>query len=129
VKMIDCKEGVQCVCLGIPGEPGVEGFARHLVLVVTDGNQVLTHMFMTSIGKHRSLDGTDAPRRNHGGCWCRIVVRISDRPESFVEKGAALDWVAAVSCCFCHMHLSVIVKQPMSFVCLFFMIVTVIEHA
>ena len=97
LKMIDCHEGVQLIHLEIPGKREVEGFARDLIVMVTDGNTVLTDMFITAIGERRSADGTDVARKNHRGYWCRVAIRISDRPESWAEKRAVLDRVAAVS--------------------------------
>ncbi len=99
LKMIDCHEGVQLIHMEIPGKRDVEGFARDLIVMVTDGNTVLTDMFITSIGERRSADGTDVARKNHRGYWCRVAIRISDRPESFEEKRRILDRVAAVSNC------------------------------
>ena len=96
LKMIDCDEGVQLIHMEIPGKRDVEGFARDLIVMVTDGNAVLTDMFITSVGERRSADGTDVARKNHRGYWCRVVIRISDRPESLAEKRAVLDRVAAV---------------------------------
>jgi hypothetical protein len=96
LKMIDCHEGVQLIHMEIPGKRDVEGFARDLIVMVTDGNAVLTDMFITSVGERRSADGTDVARKNHRGYWCRVVIRISDRPESLAEKRAVLDRVAAV---------------------------------
>jgi hypothetical protein len=96
LKMIDCHEGVQLIYMAIPGKKDVEGFARDLIVMVTDGNPVLTEMFITSIGERRSADGTDVPRKNHRGYWCRVVIRISERPETLSEKRLVLDKVAAV---------------------------------
>jgi hypothetical protein len=110
LKMIDCHEGVQLIHLEIPGKSGVEGFARDLIVMVTDGNAVLTDMFITTIGERRSLDGMDTPRKNHRGYWSRIIIRIADGPESLGEKRAVLDKVAAVSYYFV-IHLSVILSH------------------
>jgi hypothetical protein len=128
LKMIECNEGVQLIFVAIPGKPGVEGFARDLILLVTDGNDVLSGMFITSVGERRSADGADTPRKNHRGCWCRVVIRITDRPESFAEKRAVLDRIDAVSFCFTFVFHSVVVAQLMLFVCLFLAIIIVIEH-
>jgi hypothetical protein len=98
--MIDCHEGVQLIHMEIPGKSEVEGFARDLIVMVTDGNATLTDMFITSIGERRSVDGTDVARKSHRGYWCRVVIRISDRPETLVEKRSVLDRVAAVSFSF-----------------------------
>jgi hypothetical protein len=97
LKLIDCHEGVQLIHLEIPGKSGVEGFARDLIVMVTDGNAVLTDLFISSVGERRSQDGTDVARKNHRGYWCRVVIRISDLPETLAEKRAMLDKVAGVS--------------------------------
>jgi hypothetical protein len=109
LKMIECNEGVQLIFLAIPGEPGVEGFAPDLILLVADGNDVLSGMFIASVGERRSEDGADTPRKNHRGHWCRVVTQITDRPESFAEKRAVLDRVAAASFCFTFVFHSIIV--------------------
>ena len=100
LKMIDCHEGVQLIHMEIPGKRDVEGFARDLIVMVTDGNTVLTDLFITAIGERRSADGTDVARKNHRGYWCRVAIRISDRPESWDEKRGVLDRIAAVSFVF-----------------------------
>jgi hypothetical protein len=107
--MIECNEGVQLIFLVIPGKPGVEGFARDLVLLVTNGNDVLSGMFIASVGEWRSADGTDTPRKNHRGHWCRVVMQLADRPESFAEKCAVLDPIAAVGFCFTFVFHSVVI--------------------
>jgi hypothetical protein len=99
MKMTDCHEGVQCVYIEVPGKSGVEGFARDLIVMVTDGNATSTAMWITSVGERRSADGADMARKNHRGCWCCIVIRISDRPGTLAEKRNVLDRLAAASCC------------------------------
>ena len=98
LKMIDCNEGVQLIHMEVPGKREVEGFARDLIVMVTDGNVTLNEMFITSIGERRSLDGSDTARKNHRGYWCRVVIRIAEKPETLDEKRSVLDKVAAVSC-------------------------------
>jgi hypothetical protein len=96
LKMIDCFEGVQCIHMETPGKRGVEGFTRDLIVMVTDGNTTLNDLFITTIGERRSADGTDIARKNHRGYWCRVVIRMSDRPETLAEKRTVLDRVAGV---------------------------------
>jgi hypothetical protein len=131
VKMIDCHEGVQLIHLEIPGKRGVEGFGKDFILMVTDGNQVLSDLFITSVGERRSEDGTDVARKNHRGYWCRVVIRIAERPETLAEKRQVLDRVAAVSerLLFCDIQIKLLSSNLPCFDCVIYVMFTVVEHA